>query len=215
MAYTVVSFSIWVINEAVCTSILTFLAAIFEVPTTFPSFSFTSIPVNSSWFLISTTLQMFAVATRRERENNWWKNFEPAFLSLFNFSYRVKGRKLLQTTHTKKNSCYTVELSWQKKNPSKHEILNFSQLSAIHVQSCCCASNFFPWRRRYCRRQRRNENVKKTIDLDQQNNNFARASRFFAHFFAVTAQLRRESWLISRFVENDFLFLLLNFDTVV
>ena len=44
----------------------TFRAAIFEVPITFPSLSFTSIPVNSSWFLIRTTLQIFAVARRRE-----------------------------------------------------------------------------------------------------------------------------------------------------
>ena len=53
----------------------TFRAAIFEVPTTFPSLSFTSIPVNSSWFLIRTTLQMFAVAGGQQ------ENF--AFLSLF------------------------------------------------------------------------------------------------------------------------------------
>ena len=46
----------------------TFRAAIFEVPTTFPSLSFTSIPVNSSWFLIRTTLQIFAVA-RGRKEN--------------------------------------------------------------------------------------------------------------------------------------------------
>ena len=32
-----------------------------------------------------------------------------------------------------------------------------------------------------------NENGKKVIDLDRQNYNSARASRFFAHFFAVTA----------------------------
>ena len=38
-----------------------------------------------------------------------------------------------------------------------------------------------------------NENGKKTKGLDQQNNNFAHASRFFVHFFAVTARLRRES----------------------
>jgi len=38
-----------------------------------------------------------------------------------------------------------------------------------------------------------NENGKKTIVLDWQNNNFARASRFFVHFFAVTARLRREN----------------------
>ena len=38
-----------------------------------------------------------------------------------------------------------------------------------------------------------NENGKKAIGLDWQNNNFARASRFFVHFFAVTARLRREN----------------------
>ena len=37
------------------------------------------------------------------------------------------------------------------------------------------------------------EDGKKAIGLDQQNNNFARASRFFAHFFAVAARLQRES----------------------
>ena len=38
-----------------------------------------------------------------------------------------------------------------------------------------------------------NENSKKAIGLDWQNNNFARASRFFVHFFAVSARLRRET----------------------
>ena len=37
------------------------------------------------------------------------------------------------------------------------------------------------------------ENGKKAIGLDWQNNNLARASRFFVHFLAVTARLRRES----------------------
>ena len=35
-----------------------------------------------------------------------------------------------------------------------------------------------------------NENGKKTIGLYEQNNNFARASRFFVHFLAVVASLR-------------------------
>ena len=34
---------------------------------------------------------------------------------------------------------------------------------------------------------------KKAIGLDRQNNNFARASRFFVHFFPVVARLRRET----------------------
>ena len=35
-----------------------------------------------------------------------------------------------------------------------------------------------------------NENSKNAIDLDWQNNNFARA-RFFVYFFTVVARLRR------------------------
>ena len=38
-----------------------------------------------------------------------------------------------------------------------------------------------------------NENRKKAIGLDWQNNNFARASHFFVHFLAIVARLRRES----------------------
>ena len=37
------------------------------------------------------------------------------------------------------------------------------------------------------------ENGKKVIGLISKNNNFARASRFFVHFFAVVARLQRES----------------------
>ena len=38
-----------------------------------------------------------------------------------------------------------------------------------------------------------NEKDRKPIGLDQQNNNFARASRFLVHFFTVAARLQRES----------------------
>ena len=38
-----------------------------------------------------------------------------------------------------------------------------------------------------------NENGKKATGLDRQNNNFARTSRVFLHFFAVAARLQRES----------------------
>ena len=37
-----------------------------------------------------------------------------------------------------------------------------------------------------------NENGKKATGLDKQNNNFARASRFFVHFSDVVARLQRE-----------------------
>ena len=38
-----------------------------------------------------------------------------------------------------------------------------------------------------------NENGKKAMSLDWQNNNFTCASRFFVDFFPVTARLRRET----------------------
>ena len=36
-----------------------------------------------------------------------------------------------------------------------------------------------------------NENGKKAIGIDKQNNNFARASRFFVHFSVVVARVQR------------------------
>ena len=38
-----------------------------------------------------------------------------------------------------------------------------------------------------------NEYGKKAIDLDKQNNDFARASRFSGHFSAVVGRLQRET----------------------
>ena len=38
-----------------------------------------------------------------------------------------------------------------------------------------------------------NEYSKKAIDLDKQNNNFVRASRFFVRLSAVVARLQRET----------------------
>ena len=65
---------------------------------------------------------------------------------------------------------------------------------------------------------------KPAIALDWQNNNFARASRYFVHWPSLFLCLRCTTMynvkgLMSRFVEDvnedkDFLFLFLNFDTV-
>ena len=48
------------------------------------------------------------------------------------------------------------------------------------------------------RQQQQQREWPKINRFDKQNNNFARASRFFVHFFAVTARLQHEKWLISR-----------------
>ena len=43
------------------------------------------------------------------------------------------------------------------------------------------------------RRRRRQQERQKRNRFTTQDNNFARASRFFVHFFAVAAQVQRES----------------------
>ena len=43
------------------------------------------------------------------------------------------------------------------------------------------------------RRRQRQQERQSAIGLDWQNNNFASASRFFVHFFAVTARPQREN----------------------
>ena len=66
-----------------------------------------------------------------------------------------------------------------------------------------------------------NENSKKSNRFRlAKHNNFARASRFYVHFSAVIARLQRaraKFHVLSKTgtQENNFLFLLLNFDTVL
>ena len=45
-----------------------------------------------------------------------------------------------------------------------------------------------------------NENSNEPIGLDWQNNNFARASRFFVHFFAAVARLERGNASLKNFL---------------
>ena len=65
-----------------------------------------------------------------------------------------------------------------------------------------------------------NENGKKAISLDKQNNNFARATRFFVHFFVIVVSLQSETAyfpFLSRTgtKDNNFLFLFLTFHAVL
>ena len=47
-----------------------------------------------------------------------------------------------------------------------------------------------------------NENGKKAIGLDSQNNDSVRASHVFVNFLTVTARVQRAKCLISRYVED-------------
>ena len=48
-----------------------------------------------------------------------------------------------------------------------------------------------------------NESGKKATGLDKQNNNFARASRFFVHFSTVVARLQRFTFCRGRERERE------------
>ena len=50
---------------------------------------------------------------------------------------------------------------------------------------------------------RRQRERQKTIGFNKQNNNFARASRFFVHFFARFCTTTTWKYLISRFTEYE------------
>ena len=68
---------------------------------------------------------------------------------------------------------------------------NFRMLSAGAIQSVSDGSQCIVNNRKFKMKRRRES--KKRNCLTRQNNNFARASRFFVYFFAVTARLPREN----------------------
>ena len=106
MAYTVASFSLWVIDSAVLYLNIYLSSSYFWSSYNISIFLFHFNPREQ--LVISHKDHVANVCSRykaRKRKQQVKKNFEPAFLCLFNFSYRVKARKLLQTTHTNKNSC--------------------------------------------------------------------------------------------------------------
>ena len=53
------------------------------------------------------------------------------------------------------------------------------------------------------RRRQRQRGRQKSYRFNNQNNNFARASGFFVHFFAVTARLPRENVLQRKYTIDD------------
>ena len=66
---------------------------------------------------------------------------------------------------------------------SRETKLEMTRMDGVRVQR----AGELKQRRRWRQRERQNEK-----GLDKENNNSARASRFFVHFLAVVARLRRE-----------------------
>ena len=80
----------------------------------------------------------------------------------------------------------TTDESKNVSDANQQEQLNLHWENSVSDGSQCIVNN------RKFKMKRRRES-KKSNSLTRQNNNFARASRFFVYFFAVTARLAREN----------------------
>ena len=80
----------------------------------------------------------------------------------------------------------TTDESKNVSDANQQEQLNLHWENSVSDGSQCIVNN-----RKFKMRRRRES--KKSNSLTRQNNNFARASRFFVYFFAVTARLPREN----------------------
>ena len=98
---------------------------------------------------------------------------EPWFLQAGR--YAAKGEKPLRAT-----VCLSIEHAYPRDAYVK---------TSNGITSSCFAGNI---RDLNIQRQDGNENVRKKNRFNKQNN-FARASRLFVHFFTVSARLRREN----------------------
>ena len=93
-------------------------------------------------------------------------------------------KKLFFSTLLTRNEGTTDE-SKNRLGCYQQEQLNLPREYSVFDGSQCIVNN-----RKFKMRRRRESQINNS--LTRQNNNFARASRFFVHFFAVIARLRRE-----------------------
>ena len=110
---------------------------------------------------------------------------------------------MLPTMHCRFQHCW--ELLHPFAHHCQHARNNSQHCWRNNVGSCCVRLHAALWfftflvavavviRDLKIRRRRRQRERHKSNRFNWQNNNFARVSRFFVHFFAVTARLRREN----------------------
>ena len=95
-----------------------------------------------------------------------------------------QGKLLFSTSLTRNEG--TTDESKKRLGCYQREQFNLPREYSVFDSSQCIVNN-----RNIKMRWRRESQVSNS--LTRQNNNFARASRFFVHFFAVTARLPREN----------------------
>ena len=96
----------------------------------------------------------------------------------------LQGKLLFSTFLTRNEG--TTDESKKRLGCYQQEQLNLPREYSVFDGSQCIVNN-----RKFKMRRRRESQISNS--LTRQNNNFARASRFFVHFFAVTARLPREN----------------------
>ena len=133
-----------------------------------------------SWFLIGHKKMLCIIVPNRRTASPEFFSWDRTRLLLSRHSCPVRSPSL---PNQKRRNYRWVE---KRFGCYQQEQFNLHWENSVSDGSQCIVNN------RKFKMKRRRES-KKSNSLTRQNNNFARASRFFVYFFAVTARLRREN----------------------
>ena len=135
---------------------------------------------NNTCFLFIAVTALWAICRSKNNTN------ATPLLSLVSLSLRMV------TLEEKTNKQMQKVCKQQQKGTENYDVhVSDLQMSNLHKAlelDSTTGNRDLKIRRRRPQRERHKSNR-----FNNQNNNFARASRFFVHFFAVTARLRREN----------------------
>ena len=135
--------------------------------------------------LVMVTLKL----TELHSENRPILPSKQKFLSCMAFNVGSRSRRIWRQRERLKNNRLKGDVT---RDDSQRRF--FAQHSVAMLEQCCnystqCRNNFAT----LCALKIVVANRLVQHHLNKQNNNFVRASRFFVHFFAVFARLRREN----------------------
>ena len=138
---------------------------------------------NNTCFLFIAVTALWAICRSKNSTN------ATPLLSLVSLSLRMVT--LTEKTNKQTNKCKKVCKQQQEGTENNDVHVSDLQMSNLHKAlelDSTTGNRDLKIRRRRPQRERHKSNR-----FNSQNNNFACASRFFVHFFAVAARLRREN----------------------
>ena len=138
---------------------------------------------NNTCFLFIAVTALWAICRSKNSTN------ATPLLSLVSLSLRMVT--LTEKTNKQTNKCKKV--CKQQQEGTENNDVHVSDLQMANLHKALELDSTTGNRDLRIRRRRPQRERHKSNRFNNQNNNFARAPRFFVHFFAVTARLRREN----------------------